>query len=217
MIMIIFYSAVNLGDDLFVIHLCNSYRFKQFLMYCPYKFSYAFRTIPNLKLIYNIEAIKNYHYLIELQILVGGSLFMQPKNKNDIYQKFLYNKNYRVFIDKPFIIVGANFGPYNRQLHYELHKKWFSTLEHITFRDKFSLHLFEDLKNVSYAPDMLLGFQLPKIERQHSVGISCITNLGCGMLDQPLSHEEVQETADRVAVDFKKLVTEVIVNIHKTL
>lgn len=48
-------------------------------------------------------------------------------------------------------------------------------------------------------------------------GISCITNLGCGMLDQPLSHEEVQETADRVAVDFKKLVTEAIVNIYKEM
>lgn len=48
-------------------------------------------------------------------------------------------------------------------------------------------------------------------------GISCITNLGCGMLDQPLSHEEVQETADRVAVDFKKLVTEAILNIYKEM
>ena len=48
-------------------------------------------------------------------------------------------------------------------------------------------------------------------------GISCISNLGCGMLDQPLSHEEVQETADRVAGQFKELVTEVIMNIHKTL
>ena len=45
-------------------------------------------------------------------------------------------------------------------------------------------------------------------------GISCITNLGCGMLSQPLSHEEVQETADRVAADFKRLVTQVIVNIY---
>ena len=48
-------------------------------------------------------------------------------------------------------------------------------------------------------------------------GISCITNLACGMTKQPLSHEEVQETADRVAIDFKKLVTEVIVNIHKEI
>lgn len=46
-------------------------------------------------------------------------------------------------------------------------------------------------------------------------GISCITNLGCGMLEQPLSHEEVQETADRVAVDFKKLVTESLKNIYE--
>ena len=48
-------------------------------------------------------------------------------------------------------------------------------------------------------------------------GISCITNLGCGMLEQPLSHEEVQETADRVAIQFKDLVTKAIINIHKVL
>lgn len=46
-------------------------------------------------------------------------------------------------------------------------------------------------------------------------GISCITNLGCGMFDVPLSHAEVQETADRVAVNFKRLVTESIINIYK--
>ena len=46
-------------------------------------------------------------------------------------------------------------------------------------------------------------------------GISCISNLGCGMTDKPLSHEEVQETADRVAPLFKKLVTEAIVQISK--
>lgn len=48
-------------------------------------------------------------------------------------------------------------------------------------------------------------------------GVSCITNLGCGMLEQPLSHEEVQETADRVAVQFKELITKAIVNIYKEM
>ena len=48
-------------------------------------------------------------------------------------------------------------------------------------------------------------------------GISSISNLGCGMMDQPLSHEEVQQTADRVAGEFKKLVTEVIVDIYKAM
>ncbi len=39
-------------------------------------------------------------------------------------------------------------------------------------------------------------------------GISCISNLACGMTDQPLSHKEVQEAADKVAprLDRKSVV-----------
>ena len=48
-------------------------------------------------------------------------------------------------------------------------------------------------------------------------GISCISNLGCGMTDQPLSHEEVKETADRVAPLFKKLITESIIRMGAAL
>ena len=47
------------------------------------------------------------------------------------------------------------------------------------------------------------------------VGISCISNLACGISAVPLSHEEVQETADKVAPMFKALVTETIMNIGK--
>ncbi len=46
-------------------------------------------------------------------------------------------------------------------------------------------------------------------------GMSCISNMGCGMQDQPLSHAEVQETADRVAPLFKKLITGCIVNMFR--
>lgn len=38
-------------------------------------------------------------------------------------------------------------------------------------------------------------------------GISCITNMAAGMTNQPLSHEEVAETAARVSRIFKELVT----------
>lgn len=41
-------------------------------------------------------------------------------------------------------------------------------------------------------------------------GISCITNMACGILPQPLTAEEVSETADRVAPDFKKLILKTI-------
>ena len=41
-------------------------------------------------------------------------------------------------------------------------------------------------------------------------GISCITNMAAGVSNAKLNHAEVQETADRVAKDFEKLVTDVI-------
>lgn len=42
------------------------------------------------------------------------------------------------------------------------------------------------------------------------VGISCITNMAAGILDQPLSHDEVMETAERVKSQFLGLVTALI-------
>ena len=48
-------------------------------------------------------------------------------------------------------------------------------------------------------------------------GISCITNMAAGISKQELNHKEVQETADRVAEDFKRLVTESIRLIGETL
>ena len=48
-------------------------------------------------------------------------------------------------------------------------------------------------------------------------GISCITNLAAGMLDQPLDHNEVKEAADMVAPLFKRLVWETIVEIGKNI
>ena len=41
-------------------------------------------------------------------------------------------------------------------------------------------------------------------------GISCITNLAAGISKEKLDHKEVQETADRVSVQFKELVTKII-------
>lgn len=45
-------------------------------------------------------------------------------------------------------------------------------------------------------------------------GISCITNMAAGMSKEELNHKEVQETADRVAVQFKKLITEIITRLN---
>ena len=42
------------------------------------------------------------------------------------------------------------------------------------------------------------------------LGVSCITNLAAGILDQPLCHEEVTEVANRVRTTFRSLLDAVI-------
>lgn len=46
-------------------------------------------------------------------------------------------------------------------------------------------------------------------------GISCISNLACGISEAPLNHEEVQKTADEKAPLFERLVTKSIVKMCK--
>ncbi|MGN0596233.1 MAG: purine-nucleoside phosphorylase [Ruminiclostridium sp.] len=48
-------------------------------------------------------------------------------------------------------------------------------------------------------------------------GISCVANLGCGMTENPLTHKEVMEAADKAAPLFKKLIRGSVVNIAKAL
>lgn len=42
------------------------------------------------------------------------------------------------------------------------------------------------------------------------LGVSCITNMAAGVLDQPLSHEEVMEVSNRVKGGFRKFLSEVV-------
>ena len=46
-------------------------------------------------------------------------------------------------------------------------------------------------------------------------GISCISNMAAGILDQPLTHSEVQITADKVAHKFERLVSGLIKEVSK--
>ncbi len=46
------------------------------------------------------------------------------------------------------------------------------------------------------------------------LGISCITNMAAGILDQPLNHEEVMETGKQVEKKFSSLVSDIVANWH---
>jgi len=44
-----------------------------------------------------------------------------------------------------------------------------------------------------------------------SLGISCLTNYAAGITKNPLSHDEVIETADKVKNQFSKLVAKILI------
>ncbi|RKL67661.1 purine-nucleoside phosphorylase [Salipaludibacillus neizhouensis] len=44
------------------------------------------------------------------------------------------------------------------------------------------------------------------------LGISCISNMAAGILDQPLTHDEVMETTEQVKADFLSYVKQIVLN-----
>ena len=63
-----------------------------------------------------------------------------------------------------------------------------------------------DAVGMSTVPEAIAASQM----RMHTMGISCLTNMAAGILDQPLNHEEVIETGNRVKTTFSTLVKEIV-------
>ena len=63
-----------------------------------------------------------------------------------------------------------------------------------------------DAVGMSTVPEAIAASHM----RMHTIGISCLTNMAAGILDQPLNHEEVLETGERVKRTFSALVKEII-------
>ena len=78
----------------------------------------------------------------------------------------------------------------------------FETPAEIRFAEKIGA----DAVGMSTVPEILAARHcgLPVI------GISCITNMGAGITGEVLTHEEVQETADRVKGQFKELIKTIV-------
>lgn len=171
------YTALNLGDDLFLKILCDRYPEIKFYIMCSKKTAFALNKISNLtvipiplfeRLLKRLHANLSINNIFEkfissfcdAVINIGGSIFMEADNWEDTtnqYQKKLIN-------NKPFYIIGSNFGPYKDNEYYEKYKHIFEHVTDICFRDKYSYDLFSDLPNVRQAADVVFSYTPPIVK-----------------------------------------------------
>lgn len=193
------YLAFNLGDDMFLDHLASSFPDSIFVPFYPgakydaffgnyaniRKFEYTFldKIAAKLKISNKLQdyslMAKNFDGLIFL----GGGIFREESYWKEVF-------TYRTAIttafkdqNLPVHFVGCNFGPFQTEGFKDIHKTLFNSCTTVQFRDTKSFSLFKDLPTVSYAPDLLWDYSLPKVLREEkTLGISVIdTNHKSGL------------------------------------
>ncbi|WP_243495812.1 polysaccharide pyruvyl transferase family protein [Priestia aryabhattai] len=188
-VMIYAYTQFNLGDDLFIKVLCERYPKTNFVLYAPRRYKVTFKEIKNI-IFYPSDSIINrgVNYLFRklglneiirkvlvrkcnAVVQIGGSLFIQGDNWEDILE---HTKEMKPN-NKPFYLLGTNFGPYKNNAFYESYKNIFGDYTDICFRDQYSYDLFKDLNNTRLADDIIFQLKTQKIQvQENNIVISVI-------------------------------------------
>lgn len=180
------YDKINLGDDLFVHTIVKRYPQVQFYLWSGKENKRTFGALSNLKvidqnsiflkLIKKIRASlpKRYKAFYEKKcnavVYIGGSIFIEYENWEQILNWWDYEAK-----NRPFYVLGANFGPYKNEEYRKRLSKIFEKMKDICFRDFYSYKKFTNNENVRCAPDILFSYPIPQIQtKKRQIFISVI-------------------------------------------
>ena len=142
--------------------------------------------------------------IIDDHLNLSGSNPLIGKNLDEFGPRFpdmsvAYDKNYRNLVEE----IG-------KSLNLDLKHGVYAMMSGPTYETPAEIKMVRilggDAVGMSTVPEVIIA--------NHSgiktVGISCLTNMAAGILDQPLNHEEVIETSNLVKSNFITLMKEVI-------
>lgn len=167
------YLSGNVGDDLMLRVLCQRYPRVRFTVVGKKCFRAGFKDIKNLEY---IESDSVLHKVIggilrlsmrsnlfgfaeillmtrkfDAYVIIGGSMFIEPK-----FAKKKCKADKIWLLKQPYII-GCNFGPYASPEYLNFYKVYFSNCKGITTREHATFDLFYDLRNITWAPDVVFS------------------------------------------------------------
>lgn len=178
------YLRKNLGDDLFLQTIIQRYDnvkfytakendyFKDFGFGNVCGRSFLKKGIDGIRSRLLKQGVSN-DKKFAAKVILGGSMFIeQGQDKNTLKNGLEKKYNSKI----PLFVLGANFGPYDREFYLEEHKKIFARAKDVCFREKYSADLFSDLKNVRVAPDIVFGLDKENysVQQKKKVVISVI-------------------------------------------
>lgn len=178
---------VNLGDDLFLYMLARRYPTHRFHVILNEEYGNIFNSEANIvvhpyKKIrraldrflshQNKDFYSNLEKKCQLNVVIGGSLFQEGLDDSMVRERLA-----KMPISNPTYILGANFGPYVTEDYRTLVEAYLARTEDVCFRDQWSRDKFANLKQVRFAPDIVLGIETilsEKVLQKKQVFVSLI-------------------------------------------
>ena len=101
-----------------------------------------------------------------------------------------------------------------RALEVEVRRGVYAALSGPSYETPSEIHMLRNLGadavGMSTVPEVIVARQM----EMEVVGISCITNLAAGITDEPINHEDVMATGDRVRETFTSLMRRVVARVN---